>query len=882
MRIVEPAATQQLPTEADAERWITEQRAEAGRLAIEQKGRKVLAQGPKPFHQPQERQQFFLDQRAPQGRADWVYPIESVQTVLEKLKLREATLQRNRGAVPGSITSWQELGPGNIGGRTRALVFDPVDPNIMYAGGVSGGVWKTIDAGESWSATDDLMLNLAVVSLAVDPNDRNVLYAGTGEGVFAGGSPGLGIFTSDDAGATWTQLAGTVSGVPTGSFHYVNKVVISPNDSNRIYAGMRTGVWRSLDAGQNWSLVLGNPTYQSATWNSNGSLIGCTDLQVRPDSNPDQVWATFGSNGPDGLFRSDDAGNSWVTYGVPASQGRMTIAFAPSNNDIMYLLMADNGTGGQFGQLVNVYRSVDGGLNWTGRVDFSSLTGPWLLSNLSLATACLEGFPVYSQGWYDNIIAVDPSDPDIVWVGGVDIFRSDDGGQNFEIPAYWFFYTFDPLPPYFVHADHHMIQFHPEYDGTTNQIMYATNDGGIFRTTNAKAATSLEDCPLPGDLPLPEIVWEPLNNGYGVTQFYHGDSARNIDMFVAGAQDNGTNRGLSRDPAQDWDLIYGGDGGYVNIDPTNSDVLYIELFPWPSILKSTDGGATFADAITGITDGDGLFITPIAMDQANPDVLWTGGRRPWRTTNAAGSWEVVGPDFGGPATISAIAIAPSNSNIVYLGFNKGYVVRSTNALDADPSWTIFANGLFGAHVSSIAVDPIDADTAYLTYSTFGVPHVLRTINGGQNWQSIDGISMTGVPDIPAHWIAVRPCNSLQLYVATELGLFVSNDGGSTWNPANDGFVHTIVESLDWKDENTLVAFTHGRGAFLATLVPCNSCTGNTNGDTVVDVFDLLDLLGAWGACDLPCPPSCAADSNADCVVDVFDLLDLLAAWGDCP
>jgi hypothetical protein len=850
--------------------WTIEERTEAGLVAIERKQRKLESRGPKPFDQPHEAHEFFIDQRL----ASWqpTYPMARLRRELEAIKAREAQ------TVSAGNPIWQWLGPGNRGGRTRALAIDPGDPSIMFAGGVAGGIWKSVNGGLHWSVADDLMINLAVTTIAIDPNNSNILYAGTGEGFGAGVMVrGLGIFKSIDGGTTWSQLESTVSPAVGGAFHWVNKIVISPNDSSRIYAATRYGVWRSLDAGETWSVVLGNPTYVVVPPFSNGSTLGCTDLAVRGDKDPDVLFAAFGSFDQDGLFRSDNGGDTWLTYTTPANQGRMTIAFAPSNNDIIYLLMADNGLGNPTGQLVDVFRSDNGGASFTPRVNFDSLTGPWLLSNLILATGCIEG-GTYSQGWYDNIIAVDPLDPDIVWVGGVDIFRSDDGAQNFEIPAYWIFYTLDPPPPYYVHPDHHNIVFHPDYDGTANQTMFVTNDGGLFRTENARAATSLEDCPLPGDLPLPEVEWEDLNNNYGVMQFYHGDSARDVDVFVGGAQDNGSNRVQSAGSPNDWDLIFGGDGGYVAIDPTDAQTMYVEYQFFPTIQKSTDGGETFEDATTGITDTDGAFITPFAMDQANPDVLWTGGSRPWRTMNAAALWEPAGPNFAGPGTISAIGIAPSDSNVVYLGFNNGYVVRTTDGLSPSPSWTIFVDGLVGAYVSSVAVDPADLDVAYITYSTFGVPHVLRTVNGGNNWTSIDGIDFEGVPDISGHWVAVRPCDSQELYVGTELGVFRSTTGGDVWEPFNQGLAHTVVESLDWKDDDTLVAFTHGRGAYLVPLVPCGSCVGDIDADGSVGTLDLLTLLSAWG----PVPGGHPADLDGDEVVSTSDLLLLLANWGRCP
>jgi len=796
-------------------------RVEAGREALAAKRQKLATRGPKPFDAPRRAHDFFVEQRMPKGARE--LPIEHLLEQHELLESRIAG-QSMLQAPPGGIQGWEPLGPGNIGGRTRSLVIDPDDPDLMYAGGVAGGVWKSTDAGASWKATDDFLLNLSIGCLAMDPGDSSVLYAGTGEGFLSVSSfvRGLGIFKSVDAGASWTQLAGTVAVSPSNAFHYVNDIVVSPNDSQRVYAATRTGVWRSDDGGTTWAVVLANPDYVLGPSNSAGCFTGCTELVVRDDRAPDTLFASFGIAESDGLYRSFDGGDSWQAYTVGSNQGRMTLALAPSDQDVMYVLMADNGTVGGLGQVVDVFRSEDGGDSFEARLNHGSVMDPWLLSNLSLATGCLEeAGPTYHQGWYDSAIAVDPFSPDTVWVGGIDLFRSTNGGRDFQAASYWMFYTLDPTPPYYVHADQHLLVFHPDYDGLFNQTLFACNDGGIFRTENALALASQEDCPLPGDLPLPELAWQNLNNGYGVTQFYHGDSAKQIPMYVGGAQDNGTSRVLSAQTPDAWELVFGGDGGYVAIDPTNPDVVYVEYQFFPNFQKSIDGGETFVEANNGITDTDGVFITPFAMDQQQPEVLWTGGTRPWRTMNGADLWEPAGPDLPGAGQITAIGIAPSDSEVVYLGFTNGRVAKTTNGLSPSPSWTVYQTGLQGGGwVSCVTVDPVDPTIAYATFSSYGTQHIRRTTDGGQSWSSIDGVGFAGVPDIPVHWLEVRPCNSNQLFAATELGVFASPDAGASWHPANAGLANVVVESLDWKDEDTLVAFTHGRGAFQTSLRPC--------------------------------------------------------------
>ncbi len=755
--------------------------------------------------------------RAQRVTPDGVLPMQDLYDRFREIRARES---RARGTLPGGILGWQSIGPGNVGGRTRAIAIDPTDPDRMFAAGVAGGIWRSHDAGASWMPVDDLMLNLAVCTLAIDPTNPDVLYAGTGEG-FGNGIflDGLGIFKSIDGGFSFEQLPATAPAV-TSAFSYVNDLVISPNDPTRLYAATRHGVFRSEDAGGSWNVVLANPFYDGTPPTSNGCTLGCTDIAVRTDSEPDVILAAFGSQQADGLFRSDDGGDSWVAYSVPSYQGRMTIAISPTDNDRIYLGMADNGGLAQYGRLVGIFRADDG-VNFTYVQDPDHRFTPWLFSYSSIALGCLTGYPIYSQGWYDQVIAVDPVDPDRLFLGGIDQFRSDDAGVTFGMTGYLFFRGQDPPYPHYIHVDQHAIVFHPGYDGMGNQTMYVGNDGGLWRTDNARAASTEEECPIADDPgPPPAVEWTSLNNGYAVTQFYHGSVARGADVYIGGAQDNGSSRVRSTATPDDWEEIFGGDGGYTAIDPTDADVMYVEIQGFPTIEKSIDGGETFTPAVNGITDTDGLFITPFAMDPNDPDVLWTGGQRPWRTTDGAALWRVAGPNFGATSQMSAIGISPLDGNIVYVGFANGYVMRTTDGLSESPSWSLVSSGLpIGAWVSSVAVDPLDPDVAYATYSSSGVPHIHRTEDGGASWTGIDGIAESGVPDIPVHWLAVRPNFRSTLYAGTEFGVFASEDTGTTWQPANQGLAHTVVEALAFRDENTLVAFSFGRGAFVTSLDP---------------------------------------------------------------
>lgn len=798
---------------------LTEAEREYVAEAFAQKNEKYQTRGPKPFDNPDKAIQFFLEQRLADGMDQ--YPVDLLEAAHQQMRLAEQAVQRRGGELPGDLAGWQEIGPGNIGGRTRAIAINPENPDILFAGGVAGGVWKSVDAGQFWVPTGDSLPNLAVTDIVIDPLDSNVMYFSTGEGFFNGDAVrGLGIFRSTDAGDTWEQLANTSN----SNFFYVNKLAIAETTIDgepgvEIIAAARSGVWRSIDNGQTWNALITNPfqTVQPGVQVATGSGVGFTDVAIGDD----YVLAAAGSFSTDGVYRAERGSGSWTNVLNENDQGRATISISPTDPDIIYLGVATaDGNDTEAGRFKNVFRSLDGGLTWSERTNLANETNQLLFSNLPFGNGCF-GFQFFSQGWYDNIIKVDPVDPNIVWIGGIDLFRSDDGGQNFQLASYWYF---DPTDPNYVHADHHALVFHPDYNGTTNQILYSGSDGGLARTDNARDVLTINTCPVFSPEPLPQVTWTQLNNNYGVTQFYHGDVAREQDIFIGGTQDNGTLRGNTRDVMVDWDRIFGGDGGYVAIDPFNSNVVYAETQNFPRIRKSVDGGENFQLAVEGITDEDGLFITPFAMDQNNPEILWTGGSRIWRTTNGAASWERIGNRLAGNVPISAIGISPGTSDVVYIGYANGAIARSTNASAEGASFEIVSESFQNpiGFISSIAVDPTDPNTVYATVSSFGVPHVWRSTDGGTNWNSIDGIGLDGIPDIPVNVLAIRPTNSQQLYAGTDIGVFVSDDFGATWSPASSGMANTVVEWLDFRDRDTIVAFTHGRSAFLADLTPRTS------------------------------------------------------------
>lgn len=691
----------------------------------------------------------------------------------------------------------------------------------MYAAAVGGGVWKTTNGGGTWAPLTDLNIpNIAVVSLAFKPGDTNTIYAGTGEGFFnIDAIRGAGIFVTTNAGGTWSQLASTNN----SNFHYVMDIVVSPRNTQRIFAATRAGVFRSNDGGGSWTQV--------ATGTN-----GCTDLAIQMNRSIGYVYAACGTFAQTFVKRALDGSATAFTdvFTAGASMGRTSLAIAPSNESIIYAMASSlTGNAYQYGVL-GIFRSVSNGASgsWTTQMPNNfSTTNPVPLNNLLLTNPIFGrlqpcGFGTtafFNQGWYDNVIAVDPVDSNRVWTGGIDLFRSDDGGVNFGIANYWWFTK--GIDPNYAHADQHAITFDPGYNGGTNKIMYAANDGGIFKTLDAQGTVGTSSSHVCGTPPAGMVNWTELSNNFTTTQFYHGTAYPDGVTFMGGLQDNGTWRGTTASTV--WSNLLGGDGGYTAVDTLGdvnaaNDVIFGE-FTGLSIQKSTNGGASFAAATTGITEASGNFefINPFHMNPGTRTNLWTGGFFIWRTINQATSWTQASALTPGTGSVSAIAASGLDANKVVFGMTDGFIGFNTAALTAT-SATVWANTRPATNtVTSLAWDPSNSNNVWATYGGFAAGRVFKSTNSGASWTAMPGAGANTLPSVPALTVAVDPTNSDRVYVGTDIGVFTTIDGGLNWFKEVTGFANVSVE---WLDINTtaphrVYAFTHGRGAWRVDLVP---------------------------------------------------------------
>ncbi|MCD4695116.1 MAG: hypothetical protein K8S16_02655 [Bacteroidales bacterium] len=653
---------------------------------------------------------------------------------------------------------WEFAGPENIGGRITDIAVHPDSPATIYLGAASGGVWKTTDNGGSWDYSFFGVNLISIGDIAIDPNDENVIYAGTGEANSSSYSfMGDGIYKSVDAGATWEH-----SGLEQSA--YIGRIIIDYNNSDRLFAAScgnlftpdpERGVYRSIDGGSNWEKVL--------FVNDSTSAIDIVQHPQNPDILYASMWErmrgltyrhSFGQGS--GVWKTNDGGDTWteLTNGLPSDSdaGRIGLAISESNPNVLY----------SFYDMPNyevaVYKTTNAGDSWT-----------------STNTGSLSGMNS-SFGWYFGQVRIHPDDENNVFIMGVYMYKTTNGGTSWTEGVGWN-----------VHVDHHAMYF----DQVSNRILLG-NDGGLYESYNNGSS------------------WSKINN-LPFTQFYAIDiDYQNPDRLIGGTQDNNTvitNTGNT----DDWYPVLGGDGMYCLIDYSNPNVLYAE-YQWGNLHKSTNGGNNM-NYIGWVWSDDRVnWSAPLAMDPVNSNTLYFGTYRIWKSVNGGSSWNDVSGDITKGIdqyfhTVTAIAVSPVNTDIVLAGTGDGLVHVSTNA---GSSWENVTNGLPDRWVTSVICDPFEENTIYATVSGFRwdepLAHVFRSTDLGQSWTAISG----DLPEIPVNDIVLDPENQGYIYIGTDAGIYFTNNYGVNWYGINDGIYNAPVVAMKVHNPSrSLVIGTYG-------------------------------------------------------------------------
>ncbi len=669
---------------------------------------------------------------------------------------------------------WQQIGPHNIGGRTLDVEFNPQNPNTIFAGSASGGLWRSYSAGVgalAWEYVQTGFPVLGVSSIAIAPNDSNTIYIGTGEvydyqNALGGeiirttrGSYGIGILKSTDYGLTWQKSLDWSYNQQRG----VEEVEIDPNNPSIIWAATTEGMYKSTDAGQTWNLV--------------HNILMAFDIVINP-TNSNIVYVTYGNffSAGHGIYRTTDGGTSWqkLTNGLPASfGGKALLTIYKSDPQILFASIGNGSTGNG----TWLCKTTNGGDNWTivNTTDYSTY-----------------------QGWYSHWVGVNPTNSSLVLTGGVDVWKSSNGGSSLTKKtdwSAWYFGTTPPGgpegPPYYVHADQHSITYHP----TNPNIIYFGTDGGVFRTLDG--GENYEGC----------------NGGYQTTQFYNGFSSSfdQPNIAIGGMQDNAT---AIYEGTVAWRRVIGGDGCWTGINSQNTNIIY-GTYQYLGLQRSTNLGNSWSYIAPNANDPG--FLAPFMVCPSNPVVLYAGSKNVHKSTNQGNNWITMnGNQMLDGNQILSMAVSYNSTDTLYAG--TAPINSRANVFVTFNGGTTFQNitgSLPDRYIDDIAVDPQNAAIVYVVISGFGTSHLFKSINAGQSWIDIGA----GLPDVPATAVVVDPLNSNVIFFGNDLGVYISLDGGNNWIEYQSGMPDAaMITDLSISLPNHRIrAVTHGRGVFEADI-----------------------------------------------------------------
>jgi hypothetical protein len=696
-------------------------------------------------------------------------PTERNLIAFEQTRRLQAEFQQRKDLLRGPISNakWQERGPSNVGGRTRAIMVDRGDSTgkTVFVGSALGGLFKNTDitnASNSWVRVNDWLDNLTISALAQDPRDPKIMYAGTGDSD-ANDARGLGMFKSTDGGKTWNILP---SSLVNGAFSLVSAISIT-SDNSTVYAATAAGLQRSKDGGTTWEKVLGSGV--------GGNSDRIHAIQIGSDK---RLYAST----PSAVYKSVDGGNigTWTKLpGLPA-WSRTEIAVAPSDPNVLYAVGSANGAG------TNVYRTSDGGATWSAKVQPTWQDG--------CGGAGASGDFTRGQAWYDLCITVDPTNPNNVWIGGVDMFRSTDAGASWSQASWWA----NCAGKKFAHADHHILYFDP----TNPSVLYSGNDGGVFRFTNTAGNFAVEG----------------RNLGFITTLFYgcaiHGDSA--VNYALAGAQDNGNIILKGKGIANVNSSGFGGDGFLTFIDQNQSDIQIGSSYGGVWFL-STDGGAAFSAG----ANSNGNFFTPGDYDDKNNIFYAQSNSSDLFRWNLNDKTQVP-IDLAG--TISRISTIFADENVtgrVYIGTSNGILYRSNNTHTGTTISDVTVASSFIGAISSVDVERGNPNHILVTISSYGVQSI---------WESRDGTTFTScdvtnnLPDMPVRWGVFNPNDANSAFIATNMGVWTTaalNGAATIWEPPVPlrGTPLVRTDRVEWrKSDKMLIAGTFGRGIWTSSVL----------------------------------------------------------------
>jgi photosystem II stability/assembly factor-like uncharacterized protein len=776
----------------------------------------------------------------PQARARWEWlrlrdpktgSIPAHIASREMAFVRELSQSLTGRHVP-IVSNWTSRGPVNIGGRSKAVALDVRNEDVILAGGVSSGMWKSTNGGQSWRKTTapDQLQSVSCIAQNTFAGKQDTWYYGTGEGhpSYRGGSAagplmtnayyrGDGLYKSTDNGESWSQVPSTVSGTPTATdaFDFIYR--LATFEENGVYAATGAGLYRSTNGGDTWSHVLG----EGLTWDPQfGDKCVATDVTIADDGT---IYASMGGITPyNGIYRSAN-GTEWENISPPDwpdTTGRTVITAAPSNPNAVFFFTEER-------DFVTKLRKYTHGSGWTD-----------LTANLP------NGGDLQTFTGNMLVLAVKPDDENTLFLGTTGMFRSKDGGSSFELIGG----SSD------FHVDQHAFVFYP----SNPKRMIVGNDGGLFRTDDNTAAPQAD--PNTGEM---HIQWESMNHGYLTTQFYTValDHAIPGSALVAGGmQDNGCYYTNSANPADPWQMINWGDGGYIVVSDSGK-VMYTNIGAGFQYWKYTPNGLPLptmeispANAI-----GPGLWLPPFILDSHDNRIMYLASRTElWRNsdltqipfafppTPTTVNWEQIPTGSVTNYYISALGMSEALPRRLYIGYTLGGLSRVDDPQSGLPVTRVLSTqnqpSGYPGYVHCLAVDPRDANKVIVVYPNYGVISMYASEDGGESWTPIGGNleeNPNGSGSGPSvRWVSILYVQDQPVYFAgTSVGLFSTtklDSMNTVWvQEGAETIGNVVVDMIDVRQSDGFVVVgTHGNGVYSASVTEIPSSVRTVAGQPV--------------------------------------------------
>lgn len=668
----------------------------------------------------------------------------------------------------GPNPNWTFKGPSttpggyNGLGRVNCMGFHPSNPNTFWVGTPAGGLWKTTNGGNSWTTNTDNLPVLGVSDIAIDPSNANIMYIATGDGDLGslyldGDTKSIGVLKSTNGGNTWSTTGLNWS---TTAQKTIRRLLINPSNPQILIAAASDGIWRTTNGGSTWSNV------------RSGYFM---DLEFKP-TDPNIVYASTYTawGGGAQIYRSINAGSSWSSVATLSDVIRINLAVSLNFPALVDAVCANTQAG-----LAGLWYSEDSGASFARY--FTGHNANNLLNSSFNASG--EG----GQGHYDLAYALNPNNANDIWLGGVNTWNSTDAGSLWYLKTMWSPHpSQNPNQTPVVHADKHFIAFHPLQNGT----MFDCNDGGIYKTTDGGNS------------------WTDLTNGLGISQIYKIGVAQTIsNNIICGLQDNGSREIYDGD----WYEQTGGDGMECIIDYQDADTEYASYAN--GVIYRTfnfwEEQTTISENIPG-GQPNGAWVTPFVIHPTNPNILYAGYDRLYKTNNQGDTWTAISPVLTGDL-LRSVAVAPSNPNTIYVA-TYDTLFLTTNGGN---NWFFVPVGIPDTKISYLMVDPTNPQRIYVTLSGYSAGNkVFVSPDSGISWFNYSG----SLPNVPVNCITYQKGTNEALYVGTDVGVFYTDGTLADWEPYQTGLPNVVVTELEISyNDSKLWAATFGRGLWNADL-----------------------------------------------------------------